>query len=530
MNRILRALAAAALVLTAASAAAQERHHFDLERLWLDPSARGSLVLGDGEVLDAGQYRAGAAVHFEYRPLVFTADGDMRGRGLFADRTAGGDIINQRVTLHLLGAIGIGHGFELNLGIPFIPYQHGSQMSAFSQADEQAIGAPVFGIRDAFFSQGAGAPVNAALSLMVSPQWDAAIATWAANDGWVLAPNLEVGRILGGYLVAANLGGRIRTTDVKLTDGEKLGSEVTAGAVFATTGGPLRFEVSARGAFNFNGVSQSAELLGGVRYDLGPVELFALAGPGFMEAPGTPTWRGLVGLAVKSEKKAPPPAAEPPPPPPPPAAAPPPPPPPPPDPCAPGQTHTPEQCPDLDDDGDGVPNGQDRCPTEKGLPELQGCPAVDTDGDGVPDHLDRCPNEPGVPDNQGCPPKKAAIKAGKIDIKERVFFDTGKATIQKRSHELLDDVAKLIVANPGVGVVVVEGHTDSLGPAAFNKKLSQARAEAVKTYLVEKGVPAERLEAVGHGSEKPTAPNDTPQGRDANRRVEFTVQGVPAAQ
>ena len=194
------------------------------------------------------------------------------------------------------------------------------------------------------------------------------------------------------------------------------------------------------------------------------------------------------------------------------------------DPCAPGQVHTPAQCPYLDDDGDGILNKDDACPLEKGIPELKGCPAKDSDGDGIPDYLDKCPNEPGTAEYQGCPPpKKAAISATKVEITDKVYFDTGKATIQPRSYDLLNDVATVLAAHPEVKNVRIEGHTDSTGKAAFNRKLSLQRAEAVKAYLAGKGVDASRLSAEGFGPDRPVASNKTKAGREKNRRVEFMI-------
>lgn len=224
------------------------------------------------------------------------------------------------------------------------------------------------------------------------------------------------------------------------------------------------------------------------------------------------------------------------------------------DPCAPGQAHTPDQCPGLDDDGDTVANADDRCPLDSGILETSGCPPTDSDEDGIADHLDRClmvkgiaeaygcpppdtdldgiadaqdrcPDQPGVPAEGGCPPALAQVDtaAGKIDIKEKVFFDTGKATIQARSFDLLDDVAALLVANTSLSSVVVEGHTDSRGSEEANRRLAQARAEAVKAYLVGRNVDPSRLEARGIGEDRPAAPNTTPAGREANRRVEFQI-------
>ncbi len=112
-----------------------------------------------------------------------------------------------------------------------------------------------------------------------------------------------------------------------------------------------------------------------------------------------------------------------------------------------------------------------------------------------------------------------------IRIKEKVFFDTGEATIQERSFPLLDQVASVILAH-GVRRLEVAGHTDAKGDAEANRQLSQARAEAVRAYLIEHGgVDPDVLVARGYGEEQPIADNRTPAGRAANRRVEFRVLG-----
>jgi len=179
-------------------------------------------------------------------------------------------------------------------------------------------------------------------------------------------------------------------------------------------------------------------------------------------------------------------------------------------------------CPDPDDDKDGVLDASDKCPREAGPVENRGCPDTDRDGDGVVDRLDNCPDEPGTAANHGCKKKQLAlITQNSIKILDKVYFNTNKATIQKRSNRLLDNVAQVIINHPEVPRIRIEGHTDDKGKDDYNKDLSQRRADRVRMYLIEKGVPEDRLEAVGYGEEKPVADNTSAKGRAANRRVEF---------
>jgi OmpA-OmpF porin, OOP family len=288
--------------------------------------------------------------------------------------------------------------------------------------------------------------------------------------------------------------------------------------------------VAARATFDLNNDRKNLIETIGLRYAFGKYELFALGGPGLGHLAGTPTWLGMVGFAMgantaeKAVRVAAAPVA------PPVVAAPPPPPvvvavsapPPPPDPCSPGEQHTPAQCPFLDDDHDGIPNGLDACPLVAGIRELQGCPPVDTDGDGIPDHLDRCPKVAGVPEFQGCPaPKLAELKGPKIEIHEAIYFKWGDSAVQERSLGLLDDVAAVIKAHPEITRVRIEGHTDNSGEAVGNRHLSLLRAKAVLAYLVEKGINPSRLVAKGYGPDRPVTTNVTAAGRRRNRRVDF---------
>ncbi len=120
-------------------------------------------------------------------------------------------------------------------------------------------------------------------------------------------------------------------------------------------------------------------------------------------------------------------------------------------------------------------------------------------------------------------PAKVEIQAERIDIQDSVYFEVNKDIIKSESYELLDEVAETLVAHPELTLIRIEGHTDNRGAADFNKDLSQRRAEAVRTYLISKGVEAERLEAVGYGEEKPLKKGNNEAAWSQNRRVDFFV-------
>jgi outer membrane protein OmpA-like peptidoglycan-associated protein len=524
-NAILAVVSVAAL-----PARAQFVPKFDFERLTLDPAARGSMVIGTGEVAPAGSFRISLAGHLEHQPFVLWNDGKLMGSGIGHGGTPVGDLVKDRITAHLGLSWAALSRFEIYAKVPFVARQTGDDLGAFGlgKPAELKLATPVLGLRYGLLARDESTGTSLALAVdALLPFGDAAAI--AGTDKFAGAPRIEIGHRFSSWLIGAQVGALIRQkAEIRGVPSQQVGSEAQGGIVVATHGSALKAEISARGSYGLDKnlsskEKPSAEVLAGLRYDLGGFEVFALGGPGFLAAPGTPQYRGIVGIALSG-------GGAPEPPPPPPVAAPPPlaPPPPPPavDPCAPGEKHTPEECPDLDDDGDGIPNGRDACPLVTGIPELRGCPAKDGDGDGVPDHLDKCPTEPGPAENQGCPVRKAEITAGKIELKEKVFFHTRKATIQARSYGLLDDVADLLKAHPEVAKVTIEGHTDNRGRAAANRKLSAARSRAVKAYLVNKGVEASRLDTKGYGPDRPAADNKTAAGREANRRVEFTIPSM----
>ena len=208
-------------------------------------------------------------------------------------------------------------------------------------------------------------------------------------------------------------------------------------------------------------------------------------------------------------------------------------------------------CP-RDSDADGIADGLDRCSaTPRGATvDALGCPG-DEDADGVLDGLDRCPRTAigATVNSRGCgagqqrqpanaprpdtvsaqpPPTPAppvaapsgAAVPGAPMVLQGVSFESGSARLQSGSYVELDSVAKVLLANPNLRVEI-GGHTDNAGTPADNQHLSTLRAEAVRNYLVAKGVPFQQMVARGYGSTVPRTPDTTPQGRAANRRVEI---------
>ena len=177
-------------------------------------------------------------------------------------------------------------------------------------------------------------------------------------------------------------------------------------------------------------------------------------------------------------------------------------------------------CP-RDGDGDGVSDAADRCPgTPTGATvSVDGCPA-DADGDGVYDGLDRCPATAAGArvDAAGCPALFAP--GARSLVLEAVTFATGRAELNPGARAALDQVAGSLIGNPSV-TVEVAGHTDNTGRRATNLRLSQERANAVRAYLLQLGVPAEQVRARGYGPDLPVADNATAEGRSQNRRVEL---------
>ena len=178
-------------------------------------------------------------------------------------------------------------------------------------------------------------------------------------------------------------------------------------------------------------------------------------------------------------------------------------------------------CPDAD--GDGIADKDDKCPTVKGPKENGGCPWPDRDGDGVLDKDDKCPDVKGTVANQGCPEVSDEAIKKLNDYAKTILFDTNKDTFKQQSYAVLNSIAAILKEYP-YSKFTIEGHTDSDGGDDFNQRLSDARANAVKKYLVEQGIDRFRLSALGFGESKPIDSNKTKAGKANNRRVEVKLE------
>jgi outer membrane protein OmpA-like peptidoglycan-associated protein len=180
-----------------------------------------------------------------------------------------------------------------------------------------------------------------------------------------------------------------------------------------------------------------------------------------------------------------------------------------------------------DFDEDGVPDHLDKCPTTpKGcIVDKDGCP-LDADADGVCDGLDECPDTPPgtAVDEKGCPvqPEKVTLSWA-----EGLTFALGSAQLTPQAEGVLDGLVALANKHPGA-VIEIGGYTDSTGSAVFNQQLSEKRAMSVRNYMVLRGITPDRLKAIGYGETNFVATNDTPEGRQQNRRVEFKFLGQDA--
>lgn len=440
----------------------------------LNPGGERSQVIGTGELLGAMRFRVALQTHLAIENSL-------------------------QLREHVTAAFAPIDRLQLMAQLPFMLLQRPAP------SPEQGVGRPWAGLRVG----------------LLSPEWDDPL--WLAIEGHVGIPGLEQAEVPTRSLLPTGLAkvsaGFRQGNDaaIGLEAGSRFGAglvELEGGVSFAAMGLHWGGELTTRGSLSLlNGLRGFVEVLAGIRYRLRPLELSLLGGPGYGLIPNGFSGRVLFGVSfvnpappededVRRRER----VAD----------------------CTDGTPYLIEECPELDRDHDGVLNGVDRCPREPGDPENQGCPWPDRDGDGTADIFDNCPGERGPSNNAGCPPEdvqRVVIKKDRLEILEVIYFEFNRADIKEQSFELLDQIAKVINAHPELAHVRIEGHTDRVGTAEYNRELSLARANTVKLYLVERGnVEGARLSTRGYGFDRPLGNNAA-----ENRRVEFLIISMPEA-
>ncbi|MEK6607084.1 MAG: OmpA family protein [Myxococcota bacterium] len=499
------------------------------------------------------------------------ADGSLKQTN--ARGTIEADIVDDQVVAELIGAWTPWRRLEIGLGVPVVLNQSssGTTGTGLERAEAQSLGdlrlVPKYRI-----VQLGGLTLAAAVPVSFPTAGD----QYAGDRTVTAAPRAIGDAQIGRVGLALNLGGRFRG-DSKM-EGADIGNELTYGAGLAVDVGPRAALIGEiYGAAGGDASASPMEALAGVRATL-PMGLTArvAAGRGLINGYGASDLRVLAGLGYEPPKE---------------ASGPPPPPPADPDPDRDGLLggadscpldaedkdafEDADGCPDPDNDHDGIVDASDRCVADAedkdGFEDADGCPETDNDKDGLPDLIDRCPIEPedkdenelvdgcpdpdndhdgfldaadrcpneaevinGVEDTDGCPDKgevKVIVRDEKIEVREKVFFETNSDRIMPVSFPILDQIAAVLKASPRVKKIRVEGHTDDVGADDKNLDLSKRRALSVVLYLVEQGVEIDRLESEGYGETKPLVPGMTKEARATNRRVEFVIveqQGVGA--
>ncbi|MDH5673232.1 MAG: OmpA family protein [Myxococcales bacterium] len=520
-----------------------------------------------------GQLRPAASLTLDWghKPLVLY---DANGDELAA-------VIEDQVFVHLGAALNLWERVRLGLSLPLQLSGGGESGNVGGTTIDATGGAHAGDLRaglDLRLVGEYGGP--ATLALGVQAFFPTGSREAFTGDGKMrLSPRLMLAGDVGPLAYSARVAFNYRAQDEPLggnPTGSELGFAASAGLRVADGRlliGPELWgsTVVSEGDAAFSTSATPVELLLGAHYKTPTVILSLGAGPGLNRGLGAPGVRVLASVQIL------PAIEEPEPPPPPPAPEP-----PPSDRDSDGIVDTVDACPDTpgeanadpakhgcpppgDRDGDGIDDESDACPDTPGEasddPEKHGCPPPDRDGDGVIDRDDACPDVPGVetghPRTNGCPPDTdgdtildnedacpevagppnedkekhgcpvARVEDKQIKITERIEFATNRARIRSESVHVVEAVLEILREHPEIERLSVEGHTDDRGKARHNKKLSQRRAASVVKWLVDHGIDRSRLSAEGFGMERPLADNETKEGRQKNRRVEFHIKQAP---
>jgi OOP family OmpA-OmpF porin len=466
----------------AGSASAQEPNSIDVERMKPAVTYDGFVMLeGSGVRPTDDRWAFGLALNYARNPLVIV------------DSATGlaGEIVSGRLGFDLMASLTVAGPFAIGLDVPFFLVQTGDASPSFAGLGDVRI-VPKIRILDDRETIGLGIVAELRLPTHVGD-----FAGGARNV--VFWPKVVLDHRFGnGLRFGVNAGVAIRE--------ETRYANVTAASEY-TYGGAI--------GYRFGGIAGKveigAEVNGGVGLATAQIEELPLEGLLYVKVNPTDEWQimggpsiGLVpgyGIPVFRGFL--------------------------------GVQYTPTS---HDQDHDGVPDSKDKCPTvaedRDGDQDSDGCPEADADDDkdGIPNADDQCPTTKetinGFQDDDGCPDtgdRRVIYEEGTVRVLDNVQFESGSAQIKRESYGLLDQVALTLKANPEIKGVRVEGHTDETGSRDMNMKLSKARAQAVRVYLINKGVHPDRLTAEGFGPDKPKVQGADEAARAKNRRVEFII-------
>jgi outer membrane protein OmpA-like peptidoglycan-associated protein len=513
-------------VFVSTTALAQTQTGFALDRF--EPSERGSDWLANESLDFRGEWRPAVGLLMDYAqaPLVaYDSDG-----------SEAAEIVSDRFLVHLGGALVLKNRVRIGLDLPLLVGSNGQSVATpdgiYAAGDPAGVG-DLRATADAVLLGVYGKPLVLAAGLQAHVPTGSRDA-YTSDHSFRVTPRMSAAGDLKPLVWAAQTGLRVRPVDREFADAE-LGSEFVYAAAIGVRvlDRNLLIGPEVQGAVPLTGSTVPVELLLGGQYTvLKDFRVGLGAGPGLSRGLGTPEWRGVLKLewfpavpenhdqdgdgvpdltdecpARASGLK--------------------------PDTARPG-------CPAPDSDGDGFVDPLDACPEQRGVdaadPTKRGCPTPppppappppDADRDGVPDAEDACPKEKGTRNADGrvngCPPARLEKQIQQIRILHRIEFDTEAATLRPESTPTLEAVLKILSEHPEVERVEIQGHTDANGPAEYNEKLSGKRARTVLEWLVSRGIAAQRLTSRGYGESVSIASNETEDGRQTNRRVEFHI-------
>jgi OOP family OmpA-OmpF porin len=473
---------AVASFLVLAPAAARAQTELDTQRFKPAVTTDGWVnAEGSGTHPHEDPWEVGLFVNYARNTLV-----EVDGAGNVTARDVSG-----RLGFDVLGSVTIADPFALGIDIPFFIAQTGDVNPSFAGLGDVRL---VPKIR---FLDDVKGPLGLALVAEIAAPTHAGDFAGGARYSPVFAPRLVIDHRFGGLRLGANAGVSFReiTQYMNVTSASEFVYQADAAYRFGGRAGPVEIGFELDGALGLKTLGTPEAPLEGLPYvRIDPSDQWDIqagVGIGFVAGFGVPVMRGFVGVRFHPVSH--------------------------------------------DRDHDGVPDDRDVCPDipedRDGVQDTDGCPENDADGDGVPDSQDKCPTEKetinGYKDDDGCPdegPAQVIVENGKITILKRVNFQLGSAVIEKDSYSILNQVALVLRAHPEIKRIRVEGHTDETGTRELNMQLSRERANAVRRYLISRGVRPSRLSAQGFGPDRPIAKGNDEAARAKNRRVEFVVE------